>query len=95
MTDFETYLSAIDADNLNEIFNLYQAIECVSEFEPFNCIKNGDLYNVTCPHVNEPLELTEKSRIYFLKYLDEKYAGEDWDIESRLGFEEAMANDNT
>lgn len=94
--DFETWVMAVDMDHHEEIMNLYEAVAEVKDNFLYKCVcrpvKTGNQYFVTCNHLNFGLLLeNDEKRERFLIYLNNKFAGKDWDMESWYFFQQAMS----
>ena len=72
---FEKWLKGLEIEDHNDIYCLYRAVkEKRNEREFIFKTNESGNYTLTCNYFDLDLILTEKSRKYFLKHIEEKYA---------------------
>lgn len=96
-TDFEEWIEAVDPDDYEEIYALYNVVKDEEGEMGFSCSRKGEQLFITYSQYKGPNETllisSEKAKEYFLKWYEKKFCKE-MDIESWYGMERAMHNPN-
>jgi hypothetical protein len=92
-SDFEVWLAENEPDGHEDIYSLYQAVECREDYGIWSVKVRGEKTFVTGPEGTLQL-LSEKARQAFLKEVEALKDDDELDMESWYGFHDAMAKDD-
>lgn len=88
ITDFKEWLEMVEP-NVEEIHNIYNAVERMSDFAGINVSQNPNGTRLVEYSTYDPLLLTDLSRKAMLKHIEQEYC-KGSDMESWYGYESAL-----
>jgi hypothetical protein len=94
ITDFNTWISAADLENYNDVYCLYKSVEELNEWGAFKTTERktskGKMFFVKCDYLDDVLMLaSEKARNFLMTTLEKNYCGE-MDMEGWYYFKYSM-----
>ncbi|MBL0431976.1 hypothetical protein JD501_01850 [Aeromonas hydrophila] len=96
ITDFDVFLDQLDGDH-GDVYSLHQAVEGTTDMGLFKCVEGNrpDTWIVTSYACDDSLFLASfKAKQAFLEAIQQRFVGDDMDVESWHLMNRAMEKDD-